>query len=445
NGYDWEVSRVDRSIGRIDAYLKKSNLLEKTHSFLLADHGESLGDHNESRHGFFIYDSTLHVPLIVRPAVSFTFSQRLVKQAVSLIDVMPTVLEIAGLRKPADVQGRSVVGMMLGKVITEKGLYAETHFPQLRFDWSPLRSFRLGGYKFIDAPRPEFYDIAEDPGEEMNLFSEKKALAKQYRKQLEKLVARYQNRDGGSVADLDRETTEKLAALGYVRLSRSKIRSGFGKGVDPKDRIDAFESYQQVSADIHGDLAKNIFDQIEEIRKQVPEMRGLFFLEAMAHERLENLGEAYKGYGQALRKDPDNNLARANRASVMIRLGKRDQAEKELRVVLATDPNDYRSRNNLALLYRMKGRVQAAIAELEKVVESAPGYAAGWFNLGQFYAQVQKWEDAEFSYRKALNLDKKSALAHFNLAHVLTAMGKTVEAKRQMQIALELDPRLANR
>ncbi|MDA2929288.1 sulfatase-like hydrolase/transferase [Acidobacteria bacterium AH-259-O06] len=446
NGYDWEVSRVDRSIGRIDAYLRKSNLLEKTHIFLLSDHGESLGEHGESGHGFFIYDSTLRVPLIVRPAQTFSISQKLVKQVVSLVDVMPTVLQMVGLRGPSHLQGRSMIPMMLGKEARDIGLYAESYIPQLHFGWSPLRSFRLGRYKFIDAPRPELYDVVEDCGEKMNLFSERPVLAKQYREQLEEFVSKYQPRDGAhAAAGLGRATSEKLAALGYVKLS-PKIRSDFGKGVDPKERIAVFESYHGVVNDLaERKVTRRIFARIEEIRRQAPEIRGLVTLEARAHQRLGNLEEAHKRYRQALEEDPDNNLARAYMATVMIHLGKMDEAERELHVVLANDPDDYRSRNNLAGLYRMKGKVEAAITEMKKIVETRSTYAAGWHNLGQLYAQTRKWEAAEAALHKAVNLDQRNALAHLHLAYVLNAVGKTDEAKRERHIALELDPGLSKR
>lgn len=194
NGYDSEVSRVDRSIARIDAFLRDSKLLEKTHIFFVSDHGESQGEHGEKGHGFFLYDSTLRVPLIVRPAASSALQPRVVKQAASLVDIMPTILQMLAFQVSTHLQGRGLGQSMLGKETAEAGQYAETHIPLLHCGWSPLRSYRLGHFVFIDAPRPEFYDVEVDPGQKVNVITQNPTLARQYRARLEEFTARHQAR-----------------------------------------------------------------------------------------------------------------------------------------------------------------------------------------------------------------------------------------------------------
>ncbi len=447
DGYDSEVSRVDRSIGKIDASLRKWNLIDKTHIFIVSDHGESLGEHGESGHGFFLYDSTLHVPLIVRPAKSAALSHRSVGQAVSLVDVMPTILRLAGVKGPACLQGASLVQLMLGKEAGAAGIYAETYVPQLQFGWSPLRSYRLGRYVFIDAPRAELYDIIADPGETSNILGRSQALAGRYRAQMEEFAARHQARGAArTTARPVLEASEKLAALGYVRLGTRTSRGDFGKGMDPKDRIGVFESYHAILNEIAGrNITDRIFEGIETIRKQAPELRELVFLEAQANEGLGRLPEAYAKYRQGLEKEPENNVARAGMANLLIRMGRIDEAEREFQLVLAGDPNDYRSRNNLAGIYGMKGKTEAAFAELKKALAARPEYAAGWHNLGQLYTRVRAWAEAEAALRKAVSLDPADARGHFLLSQVLKTVGKAAEADRQMRLALELDPSLAGR
>ncbi|RPJ49962.1 MAG: hypothetical protein EHM23_35910 [Acidobacteria bacterium] len=158
-GYDPEVSRVDRSLAEIDHFLRQNRLLEKTDIVLTSDHGEALGDHGEAGHGFFIYDATLHVPLIIRPAGGRAGPDGVVKDQVSLVDVMPTVLDMMGLKSPASVQGRSLTPLFSKRTIREAAIYAESFVPELQFGWSPLRSIRLGRYKYIGAPKPELYDV----------------------------------------------------------------------------------------------------------------------------------------------------------------------------------------------------------------------------------------------------------------------------------------------
>ena len=446
-GYDAEVSRVDRSIGRIDAYLRKWNLIDKTHIVLVSDHGESLGEHGESGHGFFLYDATLHIPLIVRPASALASVRRQVAQAVSLVDVTPTVLQLAGIAVPAAVQGRSLVRMMMGKETGDIGIYSETYVPQLQFGWSPLRCYRLGQYKLIDAPRPEFYDLSADPAEKVNLFPKAQALAGQYSEQLAEFAAKH--RAPGSTPPASGpvlEASEKLAALGYIRLRNSRIIDDFGKGVDPKDRVDVFENYHRILNEIASrSISSDIFDRIQAIRERAPEVHGLLFLEAKAYEALGRLQDAYAKYSHGLDGEPQNNIARANMASLLVRLGRIGEAEEQYKKVLANDPADYRSRNNLAGIYGMKGDLDAALGELKKAVATRPSYAAGWHNLGRLHILMRNWTEAESALRKAVSLDREDAGAYVLLAQVLKAVGKTVEADRQMRIAVELDPSLAGR
>jgi len=447
DGYDREVSRVDRSIGRIDAFLRDSKILDKTDIFFVSDHGESLGEHGESGHGFFLYDATLRVPLIVRPAASSRVQQRVVKQAASLADIMPTVLQMVGLQAPAHLQGRGLLQMMLGKDTTEAGQYAETYIPQLHFGWSPLRSYRLGHFVLIDAPRPELYDVEADPGQKLNVISQNQVLARQYRARMEEFTARYQARPGTSaLAGPVLEAREKLAALGYVQLSAPKIRGDFGKGVDPKDRINAFESYHEILNEIGSrNIQSTILDRLEALRKMAPEVQSLDFLEAQAFQALGRIPEAQRKYLQGLAIEPENNIARAGYANLLLRMGRMNEAEREFQRVVANDPQDYRSRNNLAGIYAAQGKTDAALAELRLTLTTRPSYAAGWQNLGQLHVRLQNWKEAETALRKAVNLDRNNATAHFLLAQVLNSLGRKSEAADHLAIALKLDPGLARR
>jgi choline-sulfatase len=447
NGYDAEVSRVDHSIGRIDAYLRKWGLIGKTHIVLVSDHGESLGEHGESGHGFFLYDSTLHIPLVVRPAAASALAPKELPQAVSLVDVMPTILQLAGITVPSAVQGRSLMRVMLGKETGDIGTYSETYVPQLQFGWSPLRCYRVGRYKMVDAPRAELYDLAADPAEQANIYPKAQALAGQYRARMADFVAKHQSPGGNrSAPGPVLEASERLAALGYVRLGISRISVNFGEGVDPKDRIDVFESYHRVLNEIADrSLASDTFERIQAIRRRAPEVHGLLILEAQACEALGRLQDAYVKYRDGLCLEPQNNVARANMASLLIRLGRVGEAEEEFKEVLANDPSDYRSRNNLAGIYGMKGNLETALGEVKKAVATKPSYAAGWHNLGRLYIQMRNWADAESALRRAVSLDREDARAHVLLAQVLKMEGKTAESERQMRIAVGLDPSLTDR
>ncbi len=441
-GYDWEVSRVDRSIGKIDSFLRETGLLDHTHVFFVGDHGEGLGEHSESEHGFFVYDSTLRVPLLVRPAASFRPSVKEVAQPVSLIDVMPTVLRLARLNPPRQLQGRSLAGLMLGKELSSRQeLYAETYVPYLQFGWSLLRSIRLGRFKLIDTSRPELYDLGADSAETVNLFDRNQAMGNEYRVLLEELINRYQSAASAEASvELDMETRSKLATLGYVSLAAPRMGVPLVGGVDPKDRILAFEKYHELLGRVANRQAnESVLREIETLRASAPEMQGLTFLEAGVLEQLGRHQQAIEKYETVLSESPDNRLARGNLASLLLQSGELAWAEAELKVVLDQDPDDFRARNNLAGVYKARGDKQAAIRELERLLEAKPRYASGWHNLGQLFSELEEWQKAEFALRRAVEFAPQNPLAHFNLAFALNSLGKLEEAAQQLEIAAELE------
>src|SRR5882762_965366 len=178
--YDGEIAFADEQVGRLLRFLKDKGLYQNTVIVLSGDHGESLGEHGEKTHGFFIYNATMHVPLIIHlPGKS---AAQVVESIVSLVDLMPTVLQAAGLNIPSQVQGRSLLPLMVRRKAEEsRNLYAETFLPRLHFNWSELRAVETERYQFIDAPKPELYDLSKDPGETQNLYADKKAVAGELR------------------------------------------------------------------------------------------------------------------------------------------------------------------------------------------------------------------------------------------------------------------------
>ena len=104
--YDGEIAYVDAILSEVIAELTSRSLLEKTVIVVVSNHGEGLGEHDEDEHGLLAYDSTLHVPWIIR-LPNRLFQGTTVEQPVSLVDVMPTVLDLTGDSVPADIDGEA--------------------------------------------------------------------------------------------------------------------------------------------------------------------------------------------------------------------------------------------------------------------------------------------------------------------------------------------------
>ena len=190
-------------------------------------------------HGFFAYQTTLRVPFLVRgPGIP---PGRRLERTLRLVDVFPTVLELAGLAHPAELalSGRSLAAALRGAPEPdEPTTYAETLVPLLQFGWSDLRVIREGRFKYIQAPRPELYDLREDPGERRDLAREKGSQAAAMRAALARVLDRErQVRREGTAAPAD-EVIEKLGALGYIGAGGPAETAT--PGADPKDKVEEF-------------------------------------------------------------------------------------------------------------------------------------------------------------------------------------------------------------
>jgi choline-sulfatase len=245
--YDGEIAFADEQVGRLLHFLKERGLYQNTIIVLSGDHGESLGEHGEKTHGFFIYNATMHVPLIIRlPGKSAPLS---VADPVSLVDLMPTILAAVGLNSPTQVQGRSLLPRLHGKPGgIEHSLYGETFLPRLHFNWSELRGAENAKYHFIDAPQSELYDLSKDPGEVHNIIAEKKAVAEEMRAQLTGLIREYSaGKEMAEKTGLDPALMERLKSLGYARFTgsegslrdlRTHLRRHFRQSARPLSGVD---------------------------------------------------------------------------------------------------------------------------------------------------------------------------------------------------------------
>lgn len=237
NPYVGEIAFADSQIGRLLEALEQRKLLDRVVLIIAGDHGESLGDHGERDHGIFIYEEVLRVPLLVRAP---SLRPLRVGEVVRLTDVLPTILDLLDIPSPA-VDGVSVRDLMSGhRRDVDLEAYSESLYPE-RLGWSPLRSLRDGRFKLIDAPRPELYDLDQDPFETQNIHDDRLALAQAMTARLA-VVAK--GRDTRTALErrtpADPELRARLAALGYVTGAVTRAPADRASLPDPKDCIGTY-------------------------------------------------------------------------------------------------------------------------------------------------------------------------------------------------------------
>jgi arylsulfatase A-like enzyme len=293
-GYDAELEYIDQLLGRFRQSLIESGWWKKALVVLLADHGESLGDHGEFSHGYFIYESTLHVPLMVHwPEGTPTLPERVTEPA-GLIDVAPTILDALHFPAPPSFDGISLLHN------GAHAIYSESVYARDSFRWAALRSLRVANWKYIEAPHPELYDLTKDPHEQSNLVRTNPAQAAALRPELSRLMAAHPRPQNPPSHDTSDATKKALGSLGY-------LSGGSRKGASSEDPKDRLAEYQ-------------MFDRA---------------LDAMYSQRLD---AAIRGFREILTMDKNNLAARDTLGDAYMRAGKPQDAVREWTAALASDP-----------------------------------------------------------------------------------------------------------
>ena len=238
--YDRAVAAADAAAGKFVAFLRAHSLYDDAVIVVASSHGESLGGHGEEMHGVFLYDETVHVPLLLKlPKGQMAGKQ--VRNRARLLDVAPTILEAASIPIPALMQGQSLQRIAQASSQADQPAYARSDFAHQGFQSAALESWRAGKYLYIRAPKPELYDVSSDPGATRNLAENSKATLDTLASQLQALDSRLANEPSKeSATGLSSSEMQKLASLGYVGLQKTGAGvSAATEGSDPKDVIAA--------------------------------------------------------------------------------------------------------------------------------------------------------------------------------------------------------------
>lgn len=439
--YDGEIAFADAQVGRLITFLKAKDLYRNTLIVLTGDHGESLGEHEERTHGFFIYNTTLHVPVIIHLPGAMT--GQVAPELVSLTDLMPTVLQILKIDVPVDVQGHSLAPLLATKKEDDaRSLYAETFLPRLHFNWSELRSVETEKYQFIEAPKPELYDLVSDPSETRNLYSDKKAVAAELQARLEALIHQYSaDQELAEKTGLDPALMERLKSLGYAGFSGGGNSTTHDNSLpDPKDRIAVYELISDAIAESqHGDYQDST-DKLVAALKTEPRNVPVHYLLGLNYYRLHEFPEAVQEFQRVLQLSPDYELATFQLGLAYARTGDFDNAIQMLKRALELDGTNFSAAFNLGAAYSRKGMAPEAAAAFRQSITIYPEYAQGHRALGEMLLYRGQVDESLAELRRAEELDPRDPTTHAALAKALAAKGLNAEADEEMRKAQQARP-----
>jgi len=411
--YDGEISAADEQVGRLLQELERRGLADRTVVAVAADHGEGLGEHGEQTHGLLLYEPTLRVPLLLRgPGLR---PGTVLRTPVSLVDLAPTLAGLLGRSLPPPA-GRALDGRDLSAALRDGqepapvDVYAETRYPAI-FGWSPLASLRRRDLKYIAAPRPELYDLAQDPGEARDLAEHRTDRSELLRG----FATRLAEIEAGAVeaprSAPDAETRARLASLGYAAGSPPPPlpRREPSSLPDPRRMVDLFQRYERAHNQLKDGEVEPALASLEELVAADPHnpvFRGEL---ARAFRDRGEIARAVPLFRQAAADAPDDPEAWYNLAAALQGAGQPAEARHALERALHLDPARPEAHNTLALALLAEQKPEEALRELQAAVALDRRDATALNNLGNVLRGLGRLAEAEDAYRRSAALAPRYA------------------------------------
>jgi len=439
--YSGEVAYTDKSLSVLFDYLRARGLYEETIIILTGDHGQSLGEHGEATHGYFAYNSTIWVPLIIKaPGLK---SGR-ISSYVCHADIFPTVCELLGQPAPEKLAGKSLVPLMKGKSLAPRKIYFESLYAYYRRGWAPLRGFIEGTKKFIDSPLPELYDLKQDFMETKNLATASISKEKEALNQLLKEAGSAINQPA---LKIDRQSQERLASLGYIGGYVPPEKKSFGPEDDLKTLLPFNQKFELAQELYYKGKVTESREILQEIISARPDFDNPYLFLTTILQKSGQLAEAEAVLKSGLKANPRNYKLWMEAGIVEVELGKYEEAINSLQQAMSLIDWDPDLWNYLGVAYWKKGQLEQALEVYEKALKIDPGYAVTLTNLGMTEISLAM-RDREASYlaraaehlAKALENDPHHAEAYNGLGVVRRLKGDLEGAINLWKKVIELNP-----
>lgn len=429
--YEEEITRMDAGIGVIVDALDRAGIANRTLLVAVGDHGEGLGDHGESFHGYFAYETTLRVPLIVRgPRVS---AGRVVESVVRTIDVAPTILAMLGAHSMSGVQGTSLAEAMQSNAPDlSLSAYAEALEGYYNFDLSPIRVLRTGSWKYALTPAPELYQLAEDPREERNRAADQADLAASLREQLRLFIAEAPPPPSADAraASLNAAERARLESLGYVH-GEASADEGTTEldffepvGNDPKDFAQALDAYWQSFWLLHAHDFAGAEVLLRKVVDAMPASPRAHSDLAFVLQSQNRDDEAVREYETAMQADPDSTYALRMYTGLLVHTKRWDKAEERLRQLIAMDPTNSDAWYNMGVTLLALNRTEESREHLLQAAALAPSDPRPLNAIGVLHTQMGDLPRAAEWFRKALGVDPSHRKSQRDLERILRMMGQ---------------------
>ena len=422
NPYDGEIAYMDLQIGRLMRKLKESGRWDNTLLIVTADHGESFGEHGEKTHGFFCYDSTTHIPLILSRPLNGRLGSAL-NHPVRSIDIAPTILKLVEAKADEPMDGTSLYDL------GDRDLYAEAIIPNETYYCAPVSRLRKGNFSFYKSSELEMYDLEQDPQELINIVSQQPALQQIFEESLAIITSKTAKEV--EQVQLDHEMIELLRSLGYVHDGGTFVSdSDFSKLPSPLASIKPFREihrYNQFKEEFPYKMIEGLAPVIEEFPNHIMLLKEQGTLLAAAGHEREALGLLRRAVELRVEDPRLHNLL----AKAYHRFGHLDLSLKEFTVALELDPKQTVARYNAARVLLEMGQVDVARENFQKVLEQNPKDLFALNNMA--YIAIEKDNNPPLALEfieRAFRVNHKHPLILENRAYIMAAVERMREGNQ---------------
>jgi choline-sulfatase len=452
--YDGEIAYTDSIVGSFVEVLRKHGLYQNSVIAIAADHGEAFGEHGEERHGMFLYDETIHVPLLLKLSAGRLGGKR-VEERVALAEVAPTLLEVAGIPAPSTMQARSLFPLIeMAKIdaakmdaakstVGDKGktperpVYSETNYAHRAFGWSELHSWRTGKYLYVEAPKQELYDQSSDPDAVENLAPAAKAVADT----LESQLADFQQKTSSVRSEqtkLDPTQAEKLRALGYLASDSAGPNSSGKAVIDPKDKIEIANRFHRSLVDLEEDRYDEAIAELREVVRLEPDIASGHLELGRALVHVQRYEEALPVLRTAAAKNPNSGMAHYELGLALIKTGQWEAALPEMQAAVVCTPTSAQLHFYAGAVHLRLKHIPEATAEFESSLKIDPDHFLANLKYGEMLFREGDAAGALPKLSRAAKVDPKSAEAHAFLADAYQQLGQAQNASRERAKAAQL-------
>jgi arylsulfatase A-like enzyme/Tfp pilus assembly protein PilF len=365
--YDGEIAYMDHEIGKVFDALQRLGLRDRVLVIVAGDHGEGLYDHGEKMHANLVYETTMRVPLIIRPPGG---GSRVIDEPVTLADLTPTMLDFAGVDGP-EMEGISLKSSVLGGQPPRRDIYFESLAGSLTYAWSPLEGIRRGKWKYVRSSGPELFDLDEDPGESRNVESVYEEVSTEMESTLSTMEAVWQALGGNSEptgTPLDARELEVLASLGYLGGFISEEQRD---GAHPKDVIHLESEIFTARRELGSKQFEAAQRRLDALLEADPTNRLALIMAARAAAARREYDEALAYTAKALAIYPDLAPAYILEGEIWVAKGEIETAVKAFRAGLVAKPDDMGLKYRLAVALYAQDRIDESEAIVDETLPGA--------------------------------------------------------------------------